>query len=306
MHRTTAELNNQKSQTIAALKQFKEGDRVYSILETIATTVFWLFYCVRIDRLLLQWWYTQEHDKPNITRIAMSIIEPQKPTFKIGLKRVGCIYLIEAVGTNRFKVGRSSNLGIRIEQLRNQSPYPLKIVKQFDSLDCITEEALLHKLLAPTRIYGEWFNLNETNLNLLLKNHFWSKTFKSVTASLILQWVQDFYKLVPQCVDSIKIEDALKALKANTYGLLDTALRAGQLNNALFFLRFQIEQNIPSLITDSKDFIPSINGLLLGYQQSIYYTWTRGMDSENDKARVKDEWEYAVFRDYIWEVNSYE
>ena len=308
MRRTVEELAKQKTEMIAALNQFKEGDHVYSILKTLATTAFWLLYYVKINRLLLQWWYTQEHDKPNISRIAMSIIEPQKPTFKIGLKRVGCIYLIEAVGTNRFKVGRSSNLGIRIEQLRNQSPYPLKIVKQFNSLDCVTEEALLHRLLTPTRVYGEWFSLNETNLNLLLKNHFWSKSFIAVGQTLLKQWRQAVCNSNLLLTDSLKIEtNSSKAIRARINHILDIALIAGQFSSAMFFMREHMDRIIPTLITQGSDLVPVVYALLTGFNASVNYILNFGLDSANHKARiVEKEWRYEAYRNDIWEVDAHE
>ncbi|MGL4618706.1 MAG: GIY-YIG nuclease family protein [Chroococcidiopsis sp.] len=305
MQKTKIPKIDRTSETLEVLKQFKEGDRV---LETIAQPTFWILCCVKINRWLLQWWYTQERDKPSISRIAMSIIEPQKPTFKIGLKRVGCIYLIEAVGTNRFKVGRSSNLDIRIEQLRNQSPYPLKIVKQFNSLDSITEEALLHKLLAPTRIHGEWFSLNEPNFNLFLKFHFRPKTFDAVGNCFLKQWIQVVCNSNPLLADSLKIETSSSvAIRAKINHILDIALIAGQFSSAMLFMREHMERLIPTLIIQASDFVPVIYAMLAGFDASVGYTLCFGLDSADRKTRIRDEeGQYLVHLNKIWEVDIHE
>lgn len=74
--------------------------------------------------------------------------------------REGWIYLIHAIGTSRFKIGRSINPISRYETLRGQSPYPLQIISVVPSLDAITDEAALHEHYSTSRVHGEWFDLS--------------------------------------------------------------------------------------------------------------------------------------------------
>lgn len=69
----------------------------------------------------------------------------------------GYVYLIHAVGTDRYKIGRSVNPVARLEQLKGQAPYPLVIVNDFWTPDAIADEKQLHKTFASNRVHGEWF-----------------------------------------------------------------------------------------------------------------------------------------------------
>ena len=73
--------------------------------------------------------------------------------------REGYVYLIHAQEATRYKIGWSVNPILRRQELQKQSPYPLKIVKSFWTLDAIAEESLLHKHFSKWRIFGEWFDL---------------------------------------------------------------------------------------------------------------------------------------------------
>ena len=76
--------------------------------------------------------------------------------------REGWVYLIHAVGTNRYKVGRSVNPIARLEVLKGQSPYPLQVVWTEWTIDAIEDEKRAHKALAGFRVHGEWFEFHET------------------------------------------------------------------------------------------------------------------------------------------------
>lgn len=85
----------------------------------------------------------------------------------------GYVYLIHAEGTNRYKIGRSVNPVARLEQLKVQSPYPLRIIDSFWTPDAINDEKSFHEQYKEYRIFGEWFELTdsrETNINSLAFN----------------------------------------------------------------------------------------------------------------------------------------
>jgi len=75
----------------------------------------------------------------------------------------GYVYLIHAVGTDRYKIGRSINPPVRLETLKKQSPYPLQILECFWTPDAIADEKYFHnrEYLAPHRKFGEWFEVSD-------------------------------------------------------------------------------------------------------------------------------------------------
>lgn len=76
---------------------------------------------------------------------------------KIKSGREGCVYIIHAQGTQRYKVGRSTNPITRWQTIKKQSPYPIKMVDFFYTPDAITDEYYLHQELKDYRVHGEWF-----------------------------------------------------------------------------------------------------------------------------------------------------
>ena len=82
------------------------------------------------------------------------------------------IYVIEAVGLDRVKIGKSVNPLFRMLSLQSGCPVPLRIVKEFDWHDSI--EKIIHSCFGKYRIGGEWFRtdgeINELGdfLNILV------------------------------------------------------------------------------------------------------------------------------------------
>jgi hypothetical protein len=103
--------------------------------------------------------------------------------------REGWVYLIHAVGTSRYKVGRSVNPVARHQTLQNQSPYPLKIVECFWTVDAPTDEAGWHKQLSEYRVYGEWFELIDKEAKAHLNGFC---TGSAVGVDISGGWLQDF------------------------------------------------------------------------------------------------------------------
>lgn len=79
------------------------------------------------------------------------------------------IYVIRAIGTNRVKVGWSTDVSARMKSLKTASPYPLELVTTLET-DEESLERLLHKGLRNYRVHGEWFELPEKTLNALIEN----------------------------------------------------------------------------------------------------------------------------------------
>ncbi|MEA5595695.1 GIY-YIG nuclease family protein [Rivularia sp. UHCC 0363] len=83
---------------------------------------------------------------------------------KIPKHHEGWVYLLWAIGTNRYKIGRSLNPVARYQTINKQSPYPIKILDYFWTVDAIADEKIYHELNADCRIHGEWFEIQDSEL----------------------------------------------------------------------------------------------------------------------------------------------
>jgi hypothetical protein len=83
----------------------------------------------------------------------------------------GFIYLIQAKGTNRYKIGLTTrSVEQRFAELNgSQSPYPLELL-EFITTNNVTEtEGYLHQKYAFQRCHGEWFEFNNRQLREVLR-----------------------------------------------------------------------------------------------------------------------------------------
>lgn len=90
-----------------------------------------------------------------------TIVQPH--LVSISVRNQGYIYLIHAEGTTRYKIGRSVNPIARCSNIQKQAPYPLKIILSFWAFDAISAEKRLHECFAEYRVFGEWFDLGDTD-----------------------------------------------------------------------------------------------------------------------------------------------
>lgn len=70
----------------------------------------------------------------------------------------GFIYLIRAIGTNRYKIGFAVNVEQRLKRIQTSSPFPLFLIKVVPGTP--KKEAQLHKMYAHCRVHGEWFEFH--------------------------------------------------------------------------------------------------------------------------------------------------
>lgn len=67
------------------------------------------------------------------------------------------VYVIEASGIGRVKVGVSKNVDSRASELQSGSPVPLRVSHVFETDDPYGVERAAHRALARYRVYREWF-----------------------------------------------------------------------------------------------------------------------------------------------------
>ena len=98
----------------------------------------------------------------------------QKERDRLARIRLGLVtqfvYVIEAVGLNRYKIGHSEDPEYRLYQMRGHSPVELQIlgVKEITHEKAVTFESNLHALFKKNNVHFEWFELNKEELQLLL------------------------------------------------------------------------------------------------------------------------------------------
>jgi len=78
----------------------------------------------------------------------------------------GYVYLIESLGdpNQNYKIGISKTPKERFDTLKNQSPYPQRVVKCIQCSNMSTTENVFHSIYATKRRHGEWFKLSKSDL----------------------------------------------------------------------------------------------------------------------------------------------
>ena len=93
------------------------------------------------------------HEKQATQRRLTLAEKRSKPSF-------GFVYLIEAEGSGRFKIGLTKRTpDYRLKQIANSSPFPLKLVAFIESNDSVNLERLWHQRFSDYRVFNEWFEL---------------------------------------------------------------------------------------------------------------------------------------------------
>jgi len=74
----------------------------------------------------------------------------------------GYVYLLEGMG--RYKIGSSTNVNRRIEQISPRLPFEARLVCSIWTENMYKLESTLHKLFADKRLCGEWFKLSDEDV----------------------------------------------------------------------------------------------------------------------------------------------
>lgn len=76
----------------------------------------------------------------------------------------GYIYVVEMEGHKVFKIGRSNSVPRRMSEIGVQMPYPYRLRFALRVWDAHKAETTIHETLARYRANGEWFHLNEAQI----------------------------------------------------------------------------------------------------------------------------------------------
>ena len=97
------------------------------------------------------------------------------------------LYVINAVGTNRYKIGFTKDLKSRLRSFRTAMPTKVDLIFYVWTLDYLYLEKLLHNDFKDKRVRGEWFEFDNddlsklaTTLHNLDKKHFHFISIKQI------------------------------------------------------------------------------------------------------------------------------
>lgn len=79
-------------------------------------------------------------------------------------KGSGYVYLINAEGTAKYKIGKAENITTRLIALQHQSPVRLRLIHVIESDQPFKTEAILHNDYKACRLHGEWFELSQEHV----------------------------------------------------------------------------------------------------------------------------------------------
>lgn len=80
------------------------------------------------------------------------------------------VYFFKAINVNGIKIGMTTNedLSKRLSALKISCPYGGKMVGYIKCENAAKKESELHKRLAHLRLNGEWFNIDENYVSMLI------------------------------------------------------------------------------------------------------------------------------------------
>ncbi|MBD2414515.1 hypothetical protein FACHB389_31500 [Nostoc calcicola FACHB-389] len=86
----------------------------------------------------------------------------------------GYIYVVHAINTDRYKIGKSVNPNNRLVSLSKQAPYKLKLLFSFAVQDMSKAEKQLHQYFIDKQVNSEWFQLSNDDIEYLKS---WSRSY---------------------------------------------------------------------------------------------------------------------------------
>lgn len=117
-------------------------------------------------------WLLRPHvpPEPPQQRVAQQTTPPI--VSKTYVVKPGYVYIIEAISTGRYKIGRSFSAIVRLGQLDTSSAFDLKLLRQIKTTDCIGLEHILQDRYEIYKVRREWYMLPPDILAALLQEIF--------------------------------------------------------------------------------------------------------------------------------------
>jgi transposase-like protein len=86
-------------------------------------------------------------------------------------KKSTLVYLIQESWKGYCKIGITKNLVARIAAISSSCPQDIELLGYFESEHAYVHERKLHERFAHKHIKGEWFDLDEDDIHLILNYH---------------------------------------------------------------------------------------------------------------------------------------
>lgn len=96
-------------------------------------------------------------------------------------KQIGYVYFIQNKSSGLIKIGRTTDIERRIAEFTKMFSFPIELIQHFKTLNYEKIEKSFHAFYKPKRKYGEWFKLDELDIEQILK-----KVFPDHIATLIV------------------------------------------------------------------------------------------------------------------------
>lgn len=81
----------------------------------------------------------------------------------------GYVYLVHAVGTAWYKIGKSGDPTTRVEQLEKNAPYHCRLIHSIRVADMHDTETFLHGFFYDKVVKREWFVLSEEDVKFFCR-----------------------------------------------------------------------------------------------------------------------------------------
>lgn len=159
-------------------------------------------------------WEELQHHFPEISRFFQE--EHKKIGGFIPFER-GYVYLIHAVGTDYYKVGKSINPDQRILQIAPKMPFDVRFIRVWRSEFMSLAEKMVHKELAECRVNGEWFQLTRDWSQFAAASRSGAEPGYVYTPWVLSEGMSFLIRNAYFC----DIYDRIKALIRNVYGTDD-------------------------------------------------------------------------------------
>ena len=108
------------------------------------------------------------------------------------------VYVVHAVGTDRYKIGYSSDVDKRINSLKTGCPYPISVITVFEG-GTPEDERAIHGVYRDRRVHGEWFCLSDDTVEWMKAGQLSGYT-RIIAAKFLLS------KDLSGCMDESKVD----------------------------------------------------------------------------------------------------
>lgn len=153
-------------------------------------------------------------------------------------RNLGYIYFVKEKLNGCVKIGRSQDLEKRLQLFAVKLPFEIELLRYIKTYNFEKIELELHGYYASKRVNGEWFKLNEEDINNILTNNFPERILNLINTNLPIQQIQDSENLtsdfletnlnsicISQPIRQIQSSENQNSIKAKSYSYEEVRLK---------------------------------------------------------------------------------